>query len=111
MDNDQLDELKRVTLEGIRKLMHQVRTVVLAITLGLLLCLCVFGGMVYKLIAQGENEVEVFPCVDYNFNLSIDVGNETHEGVATIIASDGDTLIIHLGDNIYITPRTNVRYN
>jgi hypothetical protein len=43
--------------------------------------------------------------------LSIDVGNKTYEGAATIIATDGDTLIIQLGDNIYITPRTNVRYN
>lgn len=108
MDND---ELKEVTLEGIRKLMYQVRTVVLAIILGLLLCLCVCAGIVYKQMLQKENEVEVFPCADYNSNLSIDVGNETHEGVATIIATDGDTLIIQLGDNIYITSRTNVRYN
>ena len=105
------DELKRIIREKMRKVMYQVRTVGISIILGFLLCVCVWAGMMYKQMPQKENEVEVFPCVDCNFNLSIDVGNKTYEGAATIIATDGDTLIIQLGDNIYITPRTNVRYN
>lgn len=103
MDNEML----KVIREELCKLLREIRTVLIVVIAIGAVCICAW---LLELFSLRESTKVIPRSTGYNFYVSIDVEGRTCEGEATILGTDGKIVIIQLGDNIYITPRTKVSY-